>query len=126
MLSGDDYLVFESECNTNCTAEDVDAYLLECVWNVVSYNGSDDLSVYDLDFNSEEGINITDSITSDAFTGFWSTSQTNDGVLVQFANINGPNIQALNGVWIVVDCASDRIKLQNNSGDYFVIEQDCN
>ncbi|RLD27201.1 MAG: hypothetical protein DRI75_10065, partial [Bacteroidetes bacterium] len=113
-------------CNQVCNEQDVDAYLLECVWNVVSFNGDDHLIGYDLDFNNTEGIDITDTITNDAFTGFWSTSQTNDGVLVQFANINGPNIQEISGDWIVVSCVSDRIKLQNNSGDYFVIEQNCN
>lgn len=113
-------------CNTDCTKLDVDSYLLECVWNVVDFNGSNDLSDYDLDFNSDQGIDIAISGTTDTFTGFWSTSQTNDGVLIQFANINGPNIQAINGDWIVTDCANDRLVLHNNSGDTIVIEQDCN
>ena len=113
-------------CNTTCTELEVDSYLMECVWNVVNFNGDDHLIGYDLEFNNTEGITITDTATNETYTGFWSTSQTNDGVLVQFANINGPNIQAINGDWIVIDCASNRIKLQNNSGDYFVIEQNCN
>lgn len=113
-------------CNTDCTELEVDSYLLECVWNVVDFNGSDDLSGYDLDFNNDQGITITDMNINDAFTGFWSTSQTNDGVLIQFANINGPNIQAINGDWIVTDCGSDRLVLHNNSGVTIVLEQDCN
>ncbi len=113
-------------CSPNCTELDVDSYLMECVWNVVSFNGSDDLFSYDLDFNNDQGIAITDVNTNDAFTGYWSTFQTNDGVLIQFANINGSNIQAISGDWIVTDCASDRLVLHNNSGDTIVIEQDCN
>jgi hypothetical protein len=113
-------------CNQICTEQEVDAYLLECVWNVVSFNGDNHLIGYELDFNANQELSILDSVTTDVYTGFWSTSQTNDGVLVQLANISGSNIQAINGDWIVVDCASDRIKLQNNSGDYFIIEQNCN
>ncbi|MCH7524723.1 MAG: hypothetical protein IIC74_06880 [Bacteroidetes bacterium] len=113
-------------CNTTCTESEVDSYLLDCVWNVVDFNGSDDLSVYDLDFNSNQGIDIAISGTTDAFTGSWSISQTNDGVLIQFSNINGPNIQAINGDWIVTDCGSDRLVLHNNSGVTIVLEQDCN
>ncbi|MCF6294669.1 MAG: hypothetical protein L3J25_03145 [Flavobacteriaceae bacterium] len=112
-------------CNQNCTEQEVDAYLLECIWNVVSFNGDDHLMGYDLEFNINEEITITDSVTTDTFTGFWSTSQTNEGVLIQFANINGPNIQALNGDWIVVSCESGRLELQNNSNETMILEQDC-
>lgn len=113
-------------CNTYCTEIEVDGYLLECVWNVVNFNGDDHLINYDLDFNDVDGIAITDSATTDTFEGFWSTSQTDNGVLIQFANISGPNIQAISGDWIVIECASARLKLQNDAGDYFIIEQDCN
>lgn len=113
-------------CTPNCTELEVDGYLLECVWNVVNFNGDDHLINYDLDFNAEQGIAITDTVTTDTFEGFWSTSQTNDGVLIQLANISGPNIQAISGDWIVTDCDSDRLKLENNLGDFFVIEQNCN
>ena len=130
-LNNGNFEVFEIQliveyCQPDCTEEQVDAYLLECIWNVVNFNGDDHLINYDLDFTDGEGINITEVNTNDAFTGFWSTSQTNDGVLVQFANINGPNIQVISGDWIVVECRTDRLKLENNSGDFIVIEQNCN
>jgi hypothetical protein len=125
MISGDYYLVFERECDTDCTEQDVDAYLLECVWNVVIFNGDDNLISYDLEFNNIEGITITDTATNETYTGFWSTSQANDGVLIQFANINGPNIQEISGDWIVVSCESGRLELQNNSNVTMVLEQNC-
>ncbi len=113
-------------CNQDCTEQELDSYLMECVWNVVNFNGDNHLIGYDLEFNNTEGITITDTATNGTYTGFWSTSQTNDGVLIQFANINGPNIQAVNGNWIVTDCRSDRLVLHNNLGDIIIIEQNCN
>jgi len=126
LTNGEIELVIEKDCETSCTELDVDGYLLECVWNVVNFNGDDHLINYDLDFIGEQGIIITDTVTTDTFEGFWSTSQTNDGVLIQLANISGPNIQAISGNWIVIDCANDRLKLENDLGDFFIIEQNCN
>lgn len=126
MTHEDDYLVFERECDeAACTELDVDSFLLECVWNVVNFNGDDHLITYDLDFNDNQGIDITVLGTTDSFTGFWSTSQTNDGVLIQFANINGPNIQAISGDWVVVECTNEELILHRGD-DEMVLKQDCN
>ncbi|WP_375241514.1 hypothetical protein [Lacinutrix sp.] len=123
-----EYQVFEihlntENCNTSgCSESDVDAYLVECTWNVVNYNASDDLITYDLDFQDNGVLIITGN--GQTITSTWSTSETNDGVWVEFDGVNGPNIQAISGNWLVVECDPDR--LQMDQGDItMVIEQEC-
>jgi hypothetical protein len=111
-------------CNTgNCTEEEVDAYLTECHWNIVNYNNSNDLIEYDFDFNTDGIVTITGSGAT--YTGFWSTSQSANGVIVEFSNISGPNIQAINGNWFVVECEENRLEMHINN-DIMVLERDCN
>ena len=113
-------------CDTGCTEEQVDTFLKECIWNVVNYNGSNDFIIYDFDFVAGGDIIITDTNTNDEYSGYWATTQVAEGVKIELANINGPNIQALNDFWIVTDCREDRLVLQNNSEVSVVIEQNCN
>jgi len=112
-------------CNTDCSETQVDAYLLECVWVAVNVNGSDDLSGYRFDFKENGDILILDTATNDEFSGYWATTQTEDGVKIELANINGPNIGVLNGFWLVTDCREDRLVLRNNNEVSVVIERDC-
>lgn len=113
-------------CNDICTEQDVDNLLLECVWNITSYNGSDNLIVYNLDF---EVSNQTVVIYNDEFTidAHWSTSQTNDGVIIALSNVAGPNIQAINGNWLVVECTENQLVLHNvnDSSNEMVLDRTC-
>ncbi|WP_040757710.1 hypothetical protein [Winogradskyella psychrotolerans] len=114
-------------CNTgNCTEEDIDGILTECLWNVASYNGSDNLSNYNFNFEQNSGIVViyTDTIIIDAT---WSTSQTSDGVVIDFSNVAGPNIQAINGSWLVVECTASQLVLHNinDSDNEIVLVRSC-
>jgi hypothetical protein len=122
------YEVFEvqlyvEDCTTDeCTELEVDDYLQTCVWNIVSYNESDDLVIFTLDFNENQDLTITGD--GQTITAGWSTSQSNDGVVVDFSNVAGSNIQAITGSWTIVECAPDRLKMVKGD-DFMVLEQDC-
>jgi len=131
-LAGDSsiYEIFEIELivndctnNSGCTEVEVDAFLTQCIWNVVNYNGSDNLIEYNFDFEASSQIVViyTDSLTIDAI---WTTSQSNDGVIVTFSNVAGPNIQAITGEWLVVECEEDRLELHRGD-DIMVLERIC-
>ncbi len=122
------YEVFEIElivenCDTTCTELAVDDYLQTCIWNVVNFNSSDDLIIFDLDFNDDGTVLITGD--GQTITAMWSTSQTADGVWVEFDGVNGGNIQAITGNWLIVECDPDRLEMTKND-DTMVMEQDCN
>ncbi|MEF3080254.1 hypothetical protein [Winogradskyella poriferorum] len=111
------------DCSNSCSEEDVDGFLVECIWNAVNYNGSDNLLNWNFDFepNSQNVIIYNNETTIDAT---WTTSQSEDGVIVTFSNVAGPNIQAITGEWLVVECEEDRLQL--HSGDnILVLEQTC-
>lgn len=112
------------DCNpSGCSEEDVDGFLVECIWNAVNYNGSDNLLNWNFDFevNSQTVVIYNNETTIDAT---WTTSQSEDGVIVTFSNVAGPNIQAITGEWLVVECEEDRLQL--HSGDnILVLEQTC-
>lgn len=127
--SGDPFVVFERDCEddnpADCTEQDVDNYLLECIWNVVNFNGSDDLIIFNFDFNEDGTVTIAGD--QQTVTGMWSTTETDGGVKIELSGINAGNIQAVNGQWIVEECAEDRLALEgNNSDNFMVLERDCN
>jgi len=112
------------DCNQgDCTEEDVDAFLLECIWNVVNYNGSDNLAEYNFDFEStnQTVVIYNNIITIDAT---WSTSQSSDGVIIEFSNVAGPDIQVITGEWLVVECEEGRLELHRGD-DILVLERNC-
>ncbi|BAO74715.1 hypothetical protein [Winogradskyella sp. PG-2] len=116
-------LLLEDCSQAECSEEDVDAFLLECIWNAVNYNGSDNLMEWNFHFeaNSQIVVIYTDSQTIDAT---WSTSQSSVGVVVSFSNVAGPNIQAITGEWLVVECETDRLELHRGD-DILVLERNC-
>lgn len=112
------------DCNEgSCTEQEVDAFLISCMWNAVNYNGSDNLMEWNFDFEASNNIVViyTDNQTIDAF---WSTSQSNDGVIVTFSNVSGPNIQAITGDWLVVECEENRLEMHRGD-DVLVLERTC-
>lgn len=111
------------DCSNSCSEEEVDAFLTNCIWNAVNYNGSDNLMEWNFSFNSNDQIVViyTDTNTIDAT---WTTSQSNDGVIVTFSNVSGPNIQAITGEWLVVECEEDRLQL-HRADDILVLERTC-
>lgn len=112
-----------SNCGaTNCSELDVDAYLMECLWNVVNYNGSNDYIYWNLDFQSNGIVKIINS--TQIIEATWSTLQTNNGVLVSFTGVSASNIQVISGSWLIVECEYNRLQMIQNQST-MVIEQDC-
>ncbi|WP_225036976.1 hypothetical protein [Winogradskyella sp. SM1960] len=114
-------------CNAgSCTEGDVSGILAECQWNITSYNGSDNLVNYNLAFEQDTEIVViyTDTITINAG---WSTAQTNNGVVIDFSNVAEPNIQAINGSWLVVECTANQLVLHNvnDSSIEIVLDRTC-
>ncbi len=128
VVIGDQYQIFPiilivENCSSSCSELDVDGFLVECIWNAVNYNGSDNLMNWNFDFepNSQIVVIYNNETTIDAT---WTTSQSEDGVIVTFSNVAGPNIQAITGEWLVVECEENRLQLQ--SGDnILVLERTC-
>ncbi|WP_179348476.1 hypothetical protein [Winogradskyella pacifica] len=114
------------DCNETCSESDVSSLLIDCTWNVVNYNGSDNLIAYNFDFETSNQIVViyTDALVIDAT---WSTSQSNEGVIINFSNVAGPNIQAINGSWLIVECTENQLVLHNvnDSSIEIVLNRTC-
>lgn len=117
-------LVLENCDQTFCSQAEIDAFLVECIWNVVNYNGSDNLMDYNFNFDAD-GQNLLIYNAQITIAAFWSTSQSSDGTILDFGNVSGPNIQAITGEWLVVECNEERLEL-NRGDDILVLERTCN
>lgn len=117
-------VIYVEDCDEGgCSEEDVDAFLTECIWNIVNFNGDDNLIEYNFDFEMSSQIVViySNDLTIDAT---WTTSQSDEGVIIEFSNVAGPEIQAITGGWLVVECEIDRLQLQREN-DFLVLEQNC-
>lgn len=116
--------LFLEDCNpSGCTEQEVDAYLAECTWIPVSYNGDDNLINWNLNFEANSQV-VVMSNGETTVTATYSTSQSADGVIIEFSNVAGPDIQAVSGSWLVVECEIDRLEL-HNPNTVLVLEQNC-
>lgn len=112
-------------CEQTCSETQIDDFLMteECVWNVVNFNGDDHLIDYNLSFENTELLFIYDG-EGFSLDASWATSQSEEGVVVEFSNVEAPNIQAISGEWLVVECEDDRLELYNDN-DIMVLERSC-
>ncbi len=118
--------LFVENCNpTGCSEADVDAFLQNCLWYVVNFNGDDHLIMYEFDFVSDSEVVITGNGMT--ITVNYTTSQSANGVIVEFINVAAPNIQAITGEWLVVDCQEGRLEFEAlNNSNTMVMERECN
>ena len=128
LLSNGNFEVFEinlilEDCSLNCSISDVNSYLQTCVWNVVNLNGSDNLLNFNLTFEDNGDIAITDTSDGNSYTGFWNVTDVAGDIVLELANISGPNIQAISDYWKVIDCDSDRLEFINGNNETMVLEQ---
>lgn len=116
--------LYLEDCSQGVCAEgDVDEILAECFWIPTSFNGDDNLIDWVLNFEANsQAVVMTNGET--AVTAIYTTSGSADGVIVEFSNITGPDIQVLTGSWLVVECSSEFLHLQN--GDInLILERTC-
>ena len=119
-------LVVDDCSGGDCNELAIDDYLQTCVWYVVNYNGDDNLIDFEFDFISSTEVVITGA--GQTITAMWSTSSSADGTIVTFDGINLPDVQAISGAWIVVECTPSLLQLESaNSANqnFMILEQDC-
>lgn len=117
-------LKLEDCSNGSCTEDDVDGILMNCQWKVTEYNGSDDLSIYQLEFLNQEVI-ITNLNTNETQTGFWATyTNGNNQVVVQFENIFDGAIENITGNWTVVECTGEQL-IFHRDNDQMTLDKLC-
>jgi hypothetical protein len=119
-------LVLNRDCETtnSCSLEQVEMYLDTCVWSVVNLNGDDNLLNFNLAFQDNADIEIIDTNDGNQYSGFWDVTEATPGeIVLELANIAGPNIQAISGYWNLVDCDSDRLEFVNDDNQTMVLEQ---
>ena len=118
--------LFLEDCTTggNCIEQEIDAYLVECTWNVVAFNNDNDLIVFDLVFGANGYLTITGNGQTISIDNGWSTSNTSNGIVLTFSNIALGNIQAITGEWLIIECNSERLEMVRGN-DIMVLEQDC-
>jgi hypothetical protein len=112
----------------DCTKEHVDAYLTECHWNIVNFNGDDNFIHNDIYFNTNGTLEIINSETNETATGNWSTSMSDLGVVLTLSELTMFDGD-LGGDWYVYECDDDRIKFTREPGTieaYIIIERECN
>lgn len=128
LLSNGNFEVFEinlilEDCSLNCSISDVNSYLQTCVWNVVNLNGSDNLLNFNLTFEDNGNLAITDTSDGNTYSGDWSVIDVAGDVVLELTNVAGPNIQAITDYWKVIDCDSDRLEFINGNNETMVLEQ---
>ena len=131
LLSNGNYEIFElnlilEDCGLNCSISDVNTYLQTCVWNVVNLNGSDNLLNFNLTFEDNGEIAITDTSDGNFYSGDWSVIEVAGDIVLELTNVAGPNIQAITDYWKVIDCDSDRLEFISGNNEIMVLERDCN
>ena len=118
-------LYLENCTGGNCSEDEIDANLIECEWNVVEFNDSNDLIEYDLVFGPNGLLTVTGNGQTITISNGWETSSTPNATILTLSGIALGNIQAINGEWIIVECNSEELELVNSNQDSMIMEQDC-
>jgi len=111
-----------------CSEEEIDAYLSECHWNIVSFNGDDNFIDYDLYFGADGDLEIINSETNATASGNWSTSMSDEGVILNLSELSMFEGE-LGGNWFVYECDDDRLKFVREAGStdsHIILERECN
>ena len=116
------YVELERECedDLDCSAQEVNYNLIECVW----YFGS---NASNFDFNGPLDFNENGTVTvvlpnGNVVTGQWNITLTDEGIVLVL--LLPEPFEELSGEWELYECDVDRLKFFN--GDYYIVlEQDC-
>lgn len=116
-----------------CSEEEVDAYLTECHWNVVSFNGDNHLMDFDLYFAPGGTLEIANPDTNTTASGNWSTSMSDEGVVLTISELTdaaGNLLGDIEGNWFVYECDDNRFKFiketaAGTNNIYIILEREC-
>jgi hypothetical protein len=118
------------DCSTPCSVQNVNDYLIDCKWNIVSVDGNGtNLIIYDFGFNADGVVLITNTSNNEVEEANWAilTDPSTGRIILGFTNINNNALSVIFGNSGLVACDVDRLEFQNNgSGSIFVMEKDCN
>mgnify|MGYP001819983296 CR=1 FL=1 len=123
----------KEDCNSprDCTEEFVDAALMDCSWNIYRYNGDDHFNDYNVFFNENGELNIISVHATVAITGVWSTSLSDEGVILNISELSEFD-EDLEGNWVIVECNDDDrfelVRRNDNAGTnntHMVIKKQC-
>lgn len=117
-----------ADCSGNCDI--AYSYLIQCSWNIVSYNGDDFLAEYDIEFGPDLTMIVSNSSMS--AVSYWDISAGLDLTDVVIGNIDLPNIEVIEGPWLILGCSEERLIFQKYNDDntslddiIMVMERDC-
>lgn len=117
------------DCTTPCSEEDVNTYLMDCIWNIVSFNGDDNLIAYDFDFNPDGNLFITNTSTNISEEANWLVfpSATTGQLILGFTNIDDNDLSDIFGNMGLISCDVDRLEFKKfGESSVVVMEQNCN
>jgi hypothetical protein len=108
------------------TKERLDALLVECPWEVremyrENVNQTDQYLEYLMTFKEDGSVTVNDRI-GNTINGTWSTTATNEGVLVE---LDFEFLVDFNLEWVVYELDDDKIKFYNDNGNKIILKQRC-
>tara|TARA_R110002049_G_scaffold270002_1_gene447009 strand:+ start:977 stop:2320 length:1344 start_codon:yes stop_codon:yes gene_type:complete len=117
--------VFCNSGNEICLPSAVSSALTDNTgWSVNSFNGSQDLSTYEITFNSDGTLQWMSS--GSTFSGTWSVVENPASGNILSMSFSGPDLQQATDQWRIVDCNLPcSISLQSNNGDEMTLNREC-
>ncbi|WP_340155293.1 hypothetical protein, partial [uncultured Winogradskyella sp.] len=121
-------MYFEQDCDDDldCSITDISSILQQCPWDFT--DGTDTYANYQLIFNDNGELQISEGMAASAIGGYWSLSSTENGVALTFSNLTAFQ-DNLEGEWLIISCNDDDdssnelIIIQDNT--VLELEQDC-
>ncbi len=122
---GGNRIILKKDCDvltSDCSEEHIKDFLKTCNWNVVAFDGSDNLIEYELSFRDDQKLYVT--LGTDQVLAKWSVSLSSTGrTEITLSEVAASGIQAINGSWNVLECGEDRIKFIDANNQTMVIEK---
>lgn len=112
------------DTGSSCGEDDLESFLQECIWNVVSYNEDDNLVDYNLSFLDNGILTITDpNGTVTTHENAWGVSTDANNVVLWLDFIQD-SIGDISQTWTLTSCSEDHLEFsaQNN---LMTMERDC-
>lgn len=105
----------------NCTEENIELNLKECLWDISDYDNSNLFSDYYIDFNVNYEFTVLDENSNAIHDGTWSVAQDGAVITLNFTT----DWEDLAGDWTIVNCDDDDEYNLDNGQITMQIEQDC-
>lgn len=104
----------------DCTLEQANAYLLECMWDLVVTENQMTTNYENVEFNADGNLMAYDSGGQIVLEGNWTLQNTTNGITL---NINNSDA-LITAQWNLSECETERFVFTNGTTQ-MVMEQDC-